>query len=559
MRKHLLLGCSMIVIAVMATACEAEKQKLSTENLEADAAAVSAPATSAPAQPAQERQSSPVIGLGPVSGAQSEPIAGMVDNFAPPADYENYATFDNSAVKRVADAPVSTFSIDVDSGSYANVRRFLMNGQKPPQDSVRIEEMLNYFTYDYPAPKHSGQPFQATTDLMTTPWNADTKLLRIGIKGYAPDLAERPAANLVFLVDVSGSMQDADKLPLLKSSLRMLVNNLGPKDKITLVTYAGSAGLALPPTTADKKETIIAAIDNLEAGGSTAGGEGIQLAYAKAREAMIDGGINRILLATDGDFNVGMTDLGQLKDMVEEMRKSGIALSTLGFGEGNYNDALMEQIADIGNGNYGYVDSLKEGKRLLVDSLSGTLQTIAKDVKIQIEFNPAIVAEYRLIGYENRALNREDFNDDAKDAGEIGVGHTVTALYEIALVGSKGIGTDPLRYQTEAPTPKAGSAMKTDEFAFLRLRYKAPDGEKSNLIETPLPTAALKENRTPSADDKFAAAVAAFGQYLRGGDRLGGYGLEQIADLARDGQGEDDSGYRAEFIDLVELADGVDG
>jgi Ca-activated chloride channel family protein len=320
----------------------------------------------------------------------------------------------------------------------------------------------------------------------------------------------------------------------------------------------------LAPTAGDKHETIRAAIDGLEAGGSTAGGEGIQLAYAKAREAKIGDGINRIFLATDGDFNVGVTDIDQLKSLIEENRKSGIALSTLGFGEGNYNDALMEQAADVGNGNYGYVDSLKEAKRLLVDGLRGNMQTIAKDVKIQIEFNPTIVAEYRLIGYENRALNREDFNNDKKDAGEIGAGHTVTALYEIALVGSKGLSVDPLRYQTEGTAPTASTdrtdrTTRADEFALLRLRYKAPEGDVSKLIETPLPSAWLKRESAPNPDDKFAAAVAAFGQYLKGGERLGTFDLTQIASLARDGRGVDESGARAEFIDLVELTKAMGG
>jgi Ca-activated chloride channel family protein len=556
MRRYLLLTSSLVAMSAMILAsCSnetnevAERQKEAPITAEAGTAATPAPSTERTAF------SNSVFGVAP--GEQDATAHGMTAVIISDAPGENYAEFDDNPVKRVAEAPVSTFAIDVDSGSYANIRRFLMNGQKPPQDAVRVEEMLNYFAYDYRGPHDSAQPFLASADVMATPWNANTKLLRIGIKGYAPEMAERPAANLVFLIDVSGSMQDADKLPLLKSSMKLLVDELQDDDKITIVTYAGNAGLVLEPTSAKEKARIKAAIDGLDAGGSTAGGEGIQLAYAKAREAMIDGGINRIFLATDGDFNVGVTDIDQLKEMVEEERKSGIALSTLGFGEGNYNDALMEQIADIGNGNYGYVDSLKEAKRLLVDSLGATMMTIAKDVKIQIEFNPAVVAEYRLIGYENRALNREDFNNDAKDAGEIGAGHTVTALYEISPVGAKGQSVDPLRYQTETPAAGEGTPIRADEFALLRLRYKAPDGDQSKLIETPLPSAWLKQERDPSADDKFAAAVAAFGQYLRGGERLGQFDLDQIAELARAGRGEDESGYRAEFIDLVELAEGV--
>jgi Ca-activated chloride channel family protein len=341
-----------------------------------------------------------------------------------PGAGENYIATSDNPVKQVADEAqrVSTFSIDVDTGAYSNVRRFLMNGQLPPKDAVRVEEMVNYFSYDYPKPEAGGDPFRVTTAVERTPWNNETYLLHVGIKGYEPPAAERPAANLVFLVDVSGSMADQDKLPLLISGMKVLADQMRDDDKVSIVVYAGAAGLVLEPTAGKDKAKIKAALDNLEAGGSTAGGEGLQLAYATAKQGMIDGGINRVILATDGDFNVGVTDTDQLKAMIEDARESDVSLTTLGFGEGNYNDALMEQIADVGNGNYGYVDSIKEAKRLLIDQLSGTIQTIAKDVKIQIEFNPAVVAEYRLIGYENRALKREDFKNDKKDAGEIGAG-----------------------------------------------------------------------------------------------------------------------------------------
>lgn len=541
MPKYLVLSGSILALAAATlVACNGQKEPMGV-----------APST------LQESATADAGGIASSSALAGGPQIGLQPAYPVYQSQETYQAFEDSDVKRVVETPVSTFAIDVDSGSYANIRRFLMNGQKPPQHAVRVEEMLNYFTYDYRGPTDSAEPFLASSDVMTTPWNANTKLLRVGIKGYAPAMDDRPPASLVFLIDVSGSMQDTDKLPLLKSSMKLLVDELGDDDKITIVTYAGNAGLVLEPTAAGERARIKAAIDGLDAGGSTAGGQGIQLAYAKAREALIEGGINRIFLATDGDFNVGVTDIGQLKEMIEEARKSGIALSTLGFGEGNYNDALMEQIADIGNGNYGYVDSLKEAKRLLVDSLGGTMMTIAKDVKIQVEFNPAVIAEYRLIGYENRALNREDFNNDATDAGEIGAGHTVTALYEIALVGSKGLSVDPLRYQAEPDQTGEGEPIRAEEFALLRLRYKAPDGNVSKLIETPLPSAWLKQARDPSADDKFAAAVAAFGQYLRGGERLGQFDLDQIAALARAGRGTDEDGYRAEFIDLVELADGV--
>jgi Ca-activated chloride channel family protein len=473
-----------------------------------------------------------------------------------PGEGENYIATSDSAVKQVAVEQVSTFSIDVDTGAYSNVRRFLMNGQLPPKDAVRVEELINYFSYDYPKPEAGGEPFRVTTAVERTPWNNETYLLHVGIKGYEPAAGERPAANLVFLVDVSGSMAQPDKLPLLKAGMKMLTDQLRDDDKVTIVVYAGAAGLVLEPTAGKDKAKIRAALDRLQAGGSTAGGEGLALAYAKAKEAKIDGGINRIILATDGDFNVGTTDIGQLKDMVAEARESDISLTTLGFGEGNYNDALMEQIADVGNGNYGYVDSMKEAKRLLADQLNSTIQTIAKDVKVQIEFNPAVVAEYRLVGYENRALNREDFKNDKKDAGEIGAGHSVTAIYEIALKGSKGLAADPLRYGEHADERADPNAT---EFAFLRLRYKAPDGDDSKLIETPLPISALNEPAATPSEARFATAVAAFGQRLRGGDYIGAFGYDQIAEVARESRGADGEGYRAEFIELVEMAKALDG
>ena len=497
---------------------------------------------------------SPILGIDSSTG---EAFRQRGDHFAQPipGEGENYIATTDSAVKQVAAEQFSTFSIDVDTGAYSNVRRFLMNGQLPPRDAVRVEEMINYFSYDYPKPEAGGEPFRVTTAVERTPWNNETYLLHVGIKGYEPPAAERPAANLVFLVDVSGSMDQPDKLPLLKAGMKILTDQLRDDDKVTIVVYAGAAGLVLEPTAGKDKRKIRAALDRLEAGGSTAGGEGLALAYAKAKEARIDGGINRIILATDGDFNVGVTDVGQLKDMVADARESGVSLTTLGFGEGNYNDALMEQIADVGNGNYGYVDSLKEAKRLLADQLSSTIQTIAKDVKIQIEFNPAVVAEYRLVGYENRALNREDFNNDKKDAGEIGAGHTVTAIYEIALKGSKGLAVDPSRYGEHADER---ADPRATEFAFLRLRYKAPDGDVSKLIDTPLLISALKEPGAAPAEARFATAVAAFGQRLRGGDYIGAFGYDQIAEVARDVRGADGEGYRAEFIELVEMAKALD-
>lgn len=501
------------------------------------------------------RQNAP----GPVTSITT-PVAPQADmatvaqapNGAPIAG-EVYQPIAENPVQLVAEVPVSTFSIDVDTGAYANIRRFLMHGQLPPADAVRIEEMVNYFHYDYPTPDRPATPFKTTTRVIKTPWNPDSYLLEIGIKGYQPARQERPAANLVFLVDVSGSMDEPDKLPLLKSGLKLLAQQLTSRDRVSIVVYAGASGVALDPTPGNDVEKIDTALDRLQAGGGTAGGEGLQLAYHLAQQARIDGGINRIILATDGDFNIGITDIGQLKAMIEENRKLGISLSTLGFGEGNYNDAMMEQLADVGNGNYGYVDSLKEAKHLLVDQLDGTIDIIAKDVKIQIEFNPAVIASYRQIGYQNRALKREDFNNDHKDAGEIGAGHTVTALYEITPVGGASHGLDPLRYGAPMVAPAVAEAHAT-EFAFLRLRYKDPTGERSKLLETPLLTTDLHHAGNASASQDFAAAVAAFGQKLRQESSADNFGYDQITALARQTQGEDDDGYRREFLDLVALS-----
>jgi Ca-activated chloride channel family protein len=467
--------------------------------------------------------------------------------FAPvaPEDRERYQALEPNPVKRVADEPVSTFSVDVDTGSYSNVRRFLNGGRLPPADAVRVEEMLNYFRYDYPLPADRTRPFSVTTDVTLTPWNPNSRLLRIGIRGYDLPRAERPAANLVFLVDTSGSMQEPDKLPLVKAALTLLADRMGPRDTVSIVAYAGSAGLVLPPT--HDPRAVKAALAQLEAGGSTAGGEGLALAYATARASKIEDGINRILLATDGDFNVGVSDTRQLKDMVKRNRDDGITLTTLGFGEGNYNEAMMEQIADVGNGNYAYIDSAMEAQKVLDQELSSTLFTIAKDVKVQIEFNPALVSEYRLIGYENRLLREEDFNNDQVDAGDIGAGHMVTALYEIVPAGAKGWLPDR-RYPANRPRPKA--VRPAAEAAFLQLRYKLPNETASRLIQKPIPASALAAARPPSGDMAFAAAVAAFGQKLKGDDRLGRFGWTDIRRLA----GPQSVYWREEFLKLVDLA-----
>ncbi len=464
-----------------------------------------------------------------------------------PVDRENYDHLDDNPVRLASEHPVSTFSIDVDTGSYSNVRRFLNHGQLPPADAVRVEELVNYFSYDYPAPRTQHRPFNVITELARTPWNADTLLLHVGLKGFEVPRERRPAANLVFLVDVSGSMQSQNKLPLLKDALSMLTRHLDERDTISIAGYAGGAGLILEPTSGGDKQRVLDALNNLSAAGRTNGAQGIHLAYQMAEASFVEGGINRVIIATDGDFNVGTVSFEALVGLIEEKRRNGVALTALGFGTGNYNDKLLEQLADAGNGNYAYIDNRREARKVLVEEMASTLQTIAKDVKVQIEFNPAVVAEYRLIGYENRMLRREDFNNDAIDAGEIGAGHTVTALYEITLHGSPAQLNDPLRYAGEASEQRGHGG----ELAFLRLRYKAPDGDTSELIERAItPDMQTKMDR----DFRFAAAVAAFGQRLRGGDYLGGYGFESIAELADRGRGRDRHGYRAEFVDLVEQA-----
>lgn len=473
-----------------------------------------------------------------------------------PLDRENYAHFDDNPLKRVSEHPVSTFSIDVDTGAYSNTRRMLNAGRLPVHDAVRVEEFVNYFNYDYPAPADRAQPFNIITELGPNPWNRQTQLLHVGLKGYEVPKSHIPASNLVFLVDVSGSMRSADKIGLLKTSLTMLTRELRANDSICIVVYAGASGVVLEPTSGRDKGRIIAALDSLTAGGSTNGAAGIRLAYAMAERAFVEGGINRVMLATDGDFNVGTTNFEALKNLVEEKRKSGISLTTLGFGTGNYNDRLMEQLADAGNGNYAYIDTLNEARKVLVEQMSATLQTIAKDVKVQIEFNPDIVAEYRLIGYENRALAREDFNNDQVDAGEIGAGHTVTAIYEIALVGSSGHRIDSLRYRKQG----AGGEGRANEVAFLRLRYKAPGGEVSKLIERPIRKADIKRALSQTSDNfRFSAAVAGFGQLLRGGKYMGQFDYDEVRLLANGAKGDDPFGYRGEFVALLDLAQSLSG
>lgn len=458
---------------------------------------------------------------------------------------ERYDGEEVSSIERVADKPVSTFSIDVDTGSYSNVRRMLNDGQTPPQAAVRTEEMINYFRYDYAKPKEKTQPFSVTTGVTTTPWNDQSRLMRIGLRGYDIGGDERPAANLVFLVDVSGSMHSQDKLPLVKTALRGLASQLRDDDRVSIVVYASASGVLLEPT--NNVEYIHQALDCMQSSGSTAGESAMKLAYSTARANYSDDRINRIIMATDGDFNVGISDKDAIVKMVEKERKSGVTLTTLGFGTGNYNEAMMEQIADAGNGNYAYIDSAMEAKKVLQDQMSATLYTIAHDVKIQVEFNPAYVSEYRLIGYENRALAEEDFDNDKVDAGEIGAGHQVTAIYEIIPAGTKGW-LPERRYEGNVSNNKGD---KNSEMAFVKLRYKLPGQDTSKLIEKPISTSLLRNPQALQGDMAFAVAVAAFGQKLRGDKYLGNYGFADIRNLA----GSHNDYWRQEFIKLTELAE----
>ena len=468
---------------------------------------------------------------------------------APPRqNTERYGHYEPNPVHAVAEQPVSTFSIDVDTGSYANIRRFLtQTGRLPPADAVRIEEIINYFDYGYAKPT-DGKPFAVHTETVDSPFRSGAKLIRIGIQAKEVSQAALPPVNLVFLVDVSGSMYSRDKLPMVKYTLCTLAHQTRAQDRITLVTYADGNKVVLPPTPGNQRQKILAALDSLKAGGSTAGENAIQQAYQAAQRAYIRNGINRILLATDGDFNVGITDFNTLRSMVAEKRKSGISLTTLGFGSGNYNERLMEQLADAGDGNYSYIDSPEEAQKVLHRQLSSTLATVAQDVKIQVEFNPATVKEYRLIGYENRMLAREDFNNDQVDAGDIGAGHNVTALYEIIPAGQTGWLPESRYQAAPAANDKAGS-----EYAFINLRYKLPGQSNSILINRPV-TVGSKPLAQGSNATRQAVAAAAFGELLRGGKYSGNFGWPQTLELARNAQSPDRHGLRRQFVQLIEKA-----
>lgn len=480
-----------------------------------------------------------------VQGAQS------TSPRTPPADVEpnteNYAAFDENPFLAVRGNALSTFSIDVDRASYSNVRRFLRQGVRPPKDAVRIEELLNYFRYDDPEPT-GPHPFSVTAEVGPAPWNSNHRLVRIGLQGRHVDTRDLPPSNLVFLIDVSGSMRPANKLPLVKDALRMLVEQLRPQDRISLAVYAGSAGLVLDATPGDRKGEILEAIDRLEAGGSTAGGAGIRLAYEVARRNFMRGGNNRVILATDGDFNVGASSDAEMFRLIEEKRREGTFLTVLGFGMGNLKDSRLEGLADRGNGNYAYVDDRAEARKTLVSEFGGTMFTIAKDVKLQVEFNPARVQAYRLIGYENRALRNEEFDDDRRDAGDMGAGHSVTALYEIVPVGARmdvDVQSPNLRYQRIAPATRGGGS---DELAFVKLRYKRPDSETSRLFSQPI----VDRRAEPGADFRFASAVAGFGMLLRDSPHKGGATVEGMLEIARGALGDDREGYRREFVTLAE-------
>jgi Ca-activated chloride channel family protein len=472
---------------------------------------------------------------------------------APAEDYnrEGYNRIYDNEFKDSKHDPLSTFSIDVDRASYSNVRRFLNQHSLPEADAVRIEEMINYFSYQYPQPKND-DPFSITTEYTECPWNKKHSLIHIGLQGKEVKLDKLPANNLTFLIDVSGSMSSEDKLPLLKSGLRLLIEQMRPEDKVSLVVYAGAAGVVLPPTSGEHKDRIVDALDKLQSGGSTAGGEGIMLAYKTARENFNAKGNNRIILATDGDFNVGISSDGELTRLIEKEREDGVFLSVLGFGTGNYQDGKMEQLADKGNGNYAYIDNILEAKKTLVKEMGGTLLTIAKDVKLQIEFNPAKVKGYRLVGYENRLLNKEDFNDDKKDAGELGSGHTVTAIYEIIPAGSEELiaSTDALKYQETKPN----NAATSSEVMTIKFRYKEPK-EKISKLMTHIVTDQKNAFANASENCRFSVAVAEFGMLLRDSKFKGDSDFKSVMELAKSAKGRDEEGYRAEFIKLVEIAE----
>ena len=554
MAVHGRWSCAGIVAIAIAAAgvvsggC-ADKKALPPVDAKQVAGAPLPPPSPAPPPPAKlvaaESAAGHVASFAPAAPADS--AVRVCRDCSPPFNTEAYDSLDENPFRRVATEPLSTFSIDVDTASYANVRRFITQGSMPPPGAVRIEEMINYFEYDY-APPEPDAPFSVTTELAPAPWNPNHRLALVGLRSVAPDRGNAPK-NLVFLLDVSGSMVSPDKLPLVRSAMRMLVETLGARDRVAIVVYAGASGLVLPSTPGDRKAEILQRIDELESGGSTNGAAGITLAYQVAREHFIRGGVNRVILATDGDFNVGVTSQDELVRLISAQRETGVFLSVLGVGTGNLKDSTMEKLANKGNGNYAYLDSLHEARKVLVREAGGTLITVAKDVKIQVEFNPVAVAGYRLIGYENRVLRNEEFNDDKVDAGEIGAGHTVTALYEIVPAGRDvpAGAVDPLKYQRDR---QSTSAAGSGELMTIKLRYKEPEGDSSRLLSTVVSDHPAKLGSNLG----FASAVAEVGMLIRHSKHVGDASYDAAIERARRFRGDDPEGYRAEFIRLAELA-----
>ena len=552
--RHAALALCAALIASCAAQSTSTDEGYGRNRADAEENAPPAPPPPPPPSPPPPSPSMAVTGIQRAAGALASP-APYAQTAPQPmpgdVDRENYEDVDPNPIRVVAEEPVSTFSIDVDTASYSNVRRMLNAGRLPPRDAVRIEELINYFNYEYPLPRTREQPFSTNVTVAPSPWAEGRQLVHIGLQGYNIVPRERPPLNLVFLLDVSGSMGAENKLPLVQQSFRMLIDQLNARDRVSIVVYAGAAGAVLEPTPGNERGRILAALDNLRAGGSTAGGEGLRLAYSLAEQNFRENAVNRIIIATDGDFNVGINDPEQLQDFVERKRETGIYLSVFGFGGGNYNDALMQRLAQNGNGVAVYIDTLNEARRVLRDEMASNLFTIAQDVKIQVEFNPARVAEYRLIGYETRMLRREDFNNDAVDAGEIGAGHSVTAIYEITPVGGRTY-NDELRYQQNAaPAPSTAG-----ELAFLRIRYKLPGEDSSLLIERPITNADAVSSIARAPDyTRWATAVAAYGQLLRGDPYLDqGYDWDDVISLAQGARGRDEFGWRAEFVQLARAA-----
>ncbi len=553
-RNLALASVAFIALVACATQTDSDSASEVAESKDISVVAPPAPPPAPPPPPsmavAHDRGAAKMQSFG-LAAEREAPIALPPQHVAGDQDRDKYEDIEINPVKLVSEEPISTFSIDVDTASYANVRSFLNDGVLPPKDAVRIEELINYFDYDWAPPRSKEMPFQTSVTVLPSPWAAGRQLVEVGIKGYDIPRKEQPPINLTLLVDVSGSMNQSDKLPLAKKALKLLIDQMDADDHISIVVYAGAAGAVLEPTSGEDKAKIIASLDNLSAGGSTAGGEGLRLAYSLAEQNFDKDAVNRVMLLTDGDFNVGVTSDERLEDLVARKRESGVYLSVLGFGRGNYNDAMMQKIAQAGNGMASYIDTLNEARKVLADDMSGSLFPIANDVKIQVEFNPARVAEYRLIGYETRMLNRDDFNNDKVDAGDIGAGHTVTAIYEITPAGSTARMIDESRYQKPAPVTNA-----SDELAFIKLRYKMPGADTSRLVTRPIMAGQAIESVSSAPEDvRFATAVAAFGQLLRGDPWMADdFDYDAVIDLANGAKGDDPFGYRAEFVQLVRLA-----